>query len=155
VIVSPDTPIVLQPGATEADMEIQTFYIAMEVQQQGPGNYTTVTSCVSQFSPSDGRFPFQMRLPYLMLLRRASKVYQETIHLKFNLINQDGQSVGKPSNTRATGNFPAGHKFLALAGHILFSFPAPGDYRLDITADEATSASLYSYDLEIGPGPQP
>lgn len=135
-------------------MEIQTFFLAMEVQHQAPGDYTTITSCVSQFSPSNGRFPFQIRLPYLMLLRRASKQGEETISLKFNLINADGQNMGKPANTRATGQFPAGHKFLALAGHILFAFPAPGDYRLDITADEEMSASLYSYDLEIGPRPQ-
>lgn len=135
-------------------MEIQTFYLAMEIQEKAPGNYTTMTSCISQFSPSNGQFPFQMRLPYLMLLRRASKGPQETITLKFNLINQDGQSVGKPTNAKATGNFPRGHKFLALSGHIFFSFPDPGDYRLDITADEETSANLYSYDIEIGPGPQ-
>jgi len=137
----------------ETAVEIQTFYLAMEIQQQAPGNYTTITSCVSQFSPGDGRFPFQMRLPYLLLLRRASKANAETITLKFNLINQDGQSVGKPNNAKAAGQFPAGHKFLALSGHILFSFPGPGDYRLDITADEETLSNLYSYDLEIGPGP--
>jgi hypothetical protein len=135
-------------------MEIQTFLLAMEVQQHGPGNFTTVTSCVNQFSPSDGRFPFQMRLPYLMLLRRGSKGLGETIRLKFNLINPDGQGVGAPVNVMATGHFPAGHKFLALAGQILFAFPAPGDYRLDITTADQMSDQLYSYDLEIGPGPQ-
>lgn len=135
-------------------MEIQTFYLAMEIQENAPGNYTTMTSCVSHFSPGDGRFPCQVRLPYLMLLRRARKDLAETVTLRFNLINQDGRSVGKPSNAQASGRFPAGHKFLALSGHILFAFPAPGDYRLDITANEETSSHLYSYDLEIGPGPR-
>jgi hypothetical protein len=135
-------------------VEIQTFFLAMEVQQHGPGNYTTVTSCVNQFSPSDGKFPFQMRLPYLMLLRRGSKGPGETIRLKFNLIDPDGQGAGAPSNLKATGHFPAGHKFLALAGQVLFAFPTPGDYRLDITTDAEMSANLYSYDLEIGPGPR-
>ncbi len=133
-------------------MEIQTFLLAMEIHEEGPGNYTTVTSCISHFSPADGRFPCQVRFPYLMLLRRASNGSDETVTLKFNLINQDGQSVGKPCNARASGRFPAGHKFLALSGHILFLFPGPGDYRLDITADEETSAHLFSYDIEIGPG---
>lgn len=134
-------------------MEIQTFYLAMEIQEDAPGNYTTITSCVCHFSPADGRFPCQVRFPYLMLLRRASKGSEETVTLKFNLINQDGRSVGKPRNAQASGRFPAGHKFLALSGHILFSFPAPGDYRLDITANEETSSHLYCYDLEIGSGP--
>jgi hypothetical protein len=136
-------------------MEIQTFYLAMEIQEQGAGNYTTITSCVSHFTPADGKFPCQVRFPYLMLLRRASKGPQQPVTLKFNLINQDGQSVGKPSQVKATGLFPAGKKFLALSGHILFLFPAPGDYRLDITADEETSGHLYCYDIEIGPGPAP
>jgi hypothetical protein len=135
-------------------MEIQSFYLAMEIEETAPGNYTTMTSCVSQFSPGNGEFPFDMRLPYLMLLRRASKGPRQTISLKFNLIDQDGQSVGKPCNAKASGRFPASHKFLALSGHIFFSFPGPGGYRLDITADEDTSANLYSYDIEIGPGPQ-
>jgi len=135
-------------------VEIQTFILAMEITQRGPGNYTAVTAGVSHFSPPDGSFPLQVRLPYLMLLRRARKAAEETISLKFNLIDEDGQDVGSPSNAQATGQFPAGHKFLALAGQILFEFPAPGDYRLDITADEDISANLYSYDLEIGPGPQ-
>jgi hypothetical protein len=141
------------PDGKEAGVEIQTFFLAMEIQQKGPGNYTAITACVNQFAPPDGRFPLQMRLPYLMLLRRASKGAGETIDLKFNLIDADGHSVGAPSNAKATGRFPAGHKYLALAGHILFAFPEPGSYRLDITADEDVSASLYSYDLEIGPGP--
>lgn len=135
-------------------MEIQTFFLAMEVQQHAPGNYTAVTSCVNQFSPPDGKFPLQTRLPYLMLLRRASMEFEESLSLKFNLIDPDGQGTGSPSNTRATVRFPAGHKFLLLAGQILFSFPEPGEYRLDITADEETSGHLYSYDIEIGPGPQ-
>jgi len=141
-------------SGTEAAVEIQTFFLAMEVQQHAPGNYTAVTSCVNQFSPPDGRFPLNTRLPYLMLLRRSSKATEETLSLKFNLIDPDGQGAGSPSNTRATIQFPEGHKFLLLAGQILFSFPAPGDYRLDITADEETSAHLFSYDIEIGPGPQ-
>jgi hypothetical protein len=135
-------------------MEIQSFFLAMEIQQRSPGNYTAVTPCVTSFAPPDGAFPFQARLPYLLLLRRARKTTDDTVDLKFNLIDPDGQSTGQPANARATGTFPAGHKSLILAGHILFSFPAPGDYRLDITVNEDVSANLYSYDLEIGPGPQ-
>jgi hypothetical protein len=135
-------------------VEIQSFFLAMEVQQHGPGNYSAITACVNQFSPPDGQFPLQTRLPYLMLLRRSNHAADETLSLKFNLIDPDGRDVGSPSNSRASVEFPAGHKFLLLAGQILFAFPAPGEYRLDITADEETSASLYSYDLEIGPGPE-
>jgi hypothetical protein len=136
-------------------VEIQTFLLAMEVRQRGPGDYTAVTACVSQFAPRDGGFPFRVRLPYLMLLRRPSTEAGEAITLRFDLIDEDGRRRGSPSGVRAAGAFPAGHKCLLLAGHIAFVFPAPGCYRLDITADEDVSSRLYSYDLEIGTGPAP
>jgi hypothetical protein len=134
-------------------MEIQSFFLAMEVQNHGPGNYTAVTACLSRFSPPDGVWPLRVRLPYLMLLHRSSRDAGETFTLRFNLIDPDGHQVGSPSNTQAVGSFPDGHKCLLLAGHILFAFPAPGDYRLDITADEEGTGHLYSYDIEVGPGP--
>jgi hypothetical protein len=133
-------------------MEIQTFFLALEVRQHGPGSYTAVTPCVSQFSPPDGEFPLRARLPYLMLLRRSSPETGENLTLRFNLIDEDGHPVGAPSDVTAAGSFPDGHKCLLLAGHIAFEFPSPGCYRLDITADEEVSAHLYSYDLDIGPG---
>jgi hypothetical protein len=134
-------------------VEIQTFLLALEVRQHGPGDYTAVTACVSRFAPPDGEFPLRVRLPYLMLLRRSSGAAEETITLRFNLIDEDGRPAGAPADVRAAGSFPAGHKTLLLAGHILFEFPAAGCYRLDVTADEEVSAQLYSYDLEIGAGP--
>ncbi|HWG42960.1 MAG TPA: hypothetical protein VN688_09255 [Gemmataceae bacterium] len=133
-------------------MEIQTFFLALEVRQRGPGDYTAVTACISQFSPPDGEFPLQVRLPYLMLLRRSSQEQTETFTLRFDLIDEDGRLIGAPSNVQASGSFPADHKSLLLSGHIFFVFPLPGCYRLDITADEEVSAHLYSYDLEIGAG---
>jgi hypothetical protein len=134
-------------------MEIQTFLLAMEVRQRGPGDYTAVTACVSQFAPPDGAFPFHARLPYLMLLRRPSTEVGEEISLRFTLIDEDGRRAGAPSGVKAAGAFPAGHKCLLLAGHIAFVFPSPGCYRLDITAGEDGSSHLCSYDLEIGTGP--
>jgi hypothetical protein len=90
-----------------------------------------------------------------MLLRRASGADDDRITLRFNLIDEDGRSAGKPANVRATGRFAAGARTLLLAGRIRFLFPGPGDYRLDITADEGGSGSLYAYDIEIGAGPAP
>jgi hypothetical protein len=136
----------------EAVMEIQSFFLALEVQNHGPGNYTAVTACVSQFAPPDGVFPLEARLPYLLLLHRPSADVGETFTLRFNLIDEDGRQVGSPADAQARGAFPAGRKCLLLAGHILFAFPAPGEYRLDITADEEGAGHLYSYNLEIGPG---
>jgi hypothetical protein len=138
----------------EAVLEIQSFFLALEVQNHGPGSYTAVTACVSQFSPPDGVFPLSVRLPYLMLLHRPSADAGETFTLRFNLIDEDGRPVGSPANVQARGTFPAGSKCLLLAGQILFTFPAPGEYRLDITADEEGAGHLYSYNLEIGPGPR-
>ncbi len=124
----------------------------MEIQRRGPGDFVAVTPCVNHFSPPDGDFPLEVRLPYLMLVRRASGTAGEPIRLKFNLIDADGKSAGQPANVQATGRFAPGERTLLLAGHVVFSFPAPGDYRLDVTAD-AEAPSLYSYDIEIGPGP--
>jgi hypothetical protein len=140
------------PPEPEAAIEVQTFFLAMEIQRRGPGDFVAVTPCVNHFSPPDGEFPLEVRLPYLMLVRRASGMGEDSIRLKFNLIDEDGRSAGKPSNVQATGRFASGEKTLLLAGHIVFSFPGPGDYRLDITADHEESATLYSYDIEIGPG---
>jgi hypothetical protein len=89
-----------------------------------------------------------------MLVRRASPTADDRITLRFNLIDEDGRSAGEPSAVRATGRFPPGDRTLLLAGQIRFSFPAPGDYRLDVTADEETSATLFAYDIEVGPGPE-
>ncbi len=124
----------------------------MEIQRRGPGDFVAVTPCVNHFSPPDGEFPLAVRLPYLMLVRRASRTGEDSIRLEFNLIDEDGRNAGKPSNVQATGRFSPGEKTLLLAGHVVFSFPAPGDYRLDITADREESATLYSYDIEVGPG---
>jgi hypothetical protein len=125
----------------------------MEIGRRGPGDFVATTPCVNHFSPPDGAFPLDVRLPYLMLVRRASGAVDDRIALKFNLIDEDGRNAGQPSNVRATGRFASGDRTLLLAGQILFSFPGPGDYRLDITADEEGSASLCSYDIEIGTGP--
>jgi hypothetical protein len=137
----------------EAVIEIQTFFLAMEVQRRGPGDFVATMPCVNHFSPPDGAFPLEVRLPYLMLVRRATGRTDDRIALKFNLIDPDGRNVGKPSNVRVTGKFPHSQKTFLLAGHVVFSFPGPGDYRLDITADQDQAASLYSYDIEIGTGP--
>lgn len=131
-------------------MEIQTFFLAMQLQKQGPGDFTAVTPCVSSFTPPDGVFPFNVRLPYLLLLRRPSVEAGDEITLRFNLIDEDGRQVGSPSNVEAAGRFPGGHRNLLLAGQIAFTFPAAGDYRLDITAD---GDQLHGYNLEIGARP--
>jgi hypothetical protein len=146
--------LLIPPGPTEDAVEVQTFFLALEVQRRGRGDYTAITPCVSQFAPPDGRFPFDARLPYLLLLRRASRGAEQPVALRFNLIDEDGRPAGKPADFRATGHFPAGHGWLLLSGHILFSFPEPGEYRLDITADDL-AGDLYSYEIEIGTGPSP
>jgi hypothetical protein len=125
----------------------------MEIQRHGPGSFTAVTPCVSQFAPAGG-FPLEVRLPYLLLVRRSSSTGDDEVRLRFNLIDEDGRDAGQPSQVRVAGTFPPGQRVLLLAGQILFSFPRPGDYRLDITAGEETSASLFAYDIEIGAGPE-
>lgn len=92
-------------------------------------------------------------MPYFMLLRRANRDGEEKFMLRFNLVDLDGRSCGSPQNISASGAFPSGFKFMTLVGRIQFSFPAMGDYRLDITADEHELPSTYHYDIEITPKP--
>jgi hypothetical protein len=90
-----------------------------------------------------------------MLVRRASETTDDRIALRFNLIDEDGRAAGQPADAHAAGKFAAGERTLLLAGRILFQFPAPGDYRLDITADQDGSATLFTYDIEIATGAGP
>jgi hypothetical protein len=44
--------------------------------------------------------------------------------------------------------FPASERFLQFTGTVPLELPAPGDYRLDITADEEGRPFVYAYNIE-------
>ena len=131
-------------------MEIQSFLLCKELRKVGSGNeYAANLICLHSFFSLDGTYPLEFSMPYYMLLRRNNREGNNTVSLKFNLIDEDGNKVGEPRDIKAIGDFPDGHIFMSLHGTIKFSFPQIGDYRLDITADEETLPSLYQYNIEI------
>lgn len=134
------------------DLEIQTFLLAGSIQRDGEadgfnGRNIVMTTCY----PADGIFPYREQLPCLMLLRRAVRGEEERFTLRMNVIDDEGESAGQATLEDV---FPAGEKFLTLFGPIECEFPAPGDYRIDIMADEDKSATVYSYDLEVTNPPE-
>jgi hypothetical protein len=84
-----------------------------------------------------------------MLLRRYSRIGNEPISLRFNLVNENGINCGKPNNIFVTGEFPDGSMYWTITGNIFFSFPNKGDYRLDIISDEEKLPFIYNYNIEI------
>jgi len=98
------------------------------------------------------------KLPYFMLLRRDHRAYDEKFSLRFDLVDEDGLPAGEPAGFKHTAVFPTGARFFWFYGEIKFVFPAPGDYRLDITADEEGNPFVYAYNIEAtedgGNGPE-
>lgn len=130
-------------------MEIQSFILAREIKKSDNNEYDASVIGAHNFFPRDGKYPLKFALPFYMLLRRGHEAHEEEITLRFDLIDSDGRSAGSPDNFRAKTMFPANHKFMTLTGTMEFNFPCPGDYRLDITADEDKLPSVYHYNIQI------
>jgi hypothetical protein len=88
-------------------------------------------------------------LPALLLLRRESSIGDTPFRLRFNLVDEDGHSAGLPHNWLTEGVFPEGKWIYRLLANITFEFPAPGNYRLDITPDEGLAGEVYHYNITI------
>lgn len=135
-------------------MEIQTFMLCKQIRKTGPGSeYDASMIGLHSFYSLDGLFPLTFDMPYFMLLRRPDRGAEKDSSLTFNLVDMSGITIGEPQNVKAVGKFPSGFIFMVLTGRISFAFPRIGDYRLDITADEETSPSVYHYTIEITPPP--
>lgn len=131
-------------------MEIQTFLLCKSIMPGAAhGEFNGHLMGLHSFYSLDGVFPLTFDFPYFMLLRRESRGGEQIYSLNFNLIGNDGFSAGEPGNSFSKGIFPAGFRFMHLLGKIHFSFPQPGDYRLDITADEESAPFTFQYNIEI------
>lgn len=130
-------------------VEIQSFILCSGIGASGPdgmvnGHWLGIHSVF----PTQSGYPFEFTLPYFMLLRRNHRNYDEQFSLRFDLVNEDGQPVGLPKEFRHEGVFPSGKRFYQFHGSIKFIVPKPGDYRLDITADEEGNPFVYAYNIE-------
>jgi len=134
-------------------MEIQTFFLAHSISEMFPGNGNILSGthiALDGFFPiNDCPFPVGAQVPFLMVLRRQNKDTDEPITFRLCLVDVDGRPIGSPNNLVVEGVFPKGKKLWKLRGIIPFNFPKPGDYRLDITADENKIPSMYSYCIEV------
>lgn len=134
-------------------MEIQTFLLAASIEEMIPGNPHILNGkhiALHGFFPNPGcKFPLEAPLQFLMVLRRQNRDADEPLTLRFNLVDMDGRPVGRPRNIGIEGVFPKGMKLWKLRGMFSFMFPGPGDYRLDIIADENIIPSMYSYCIEV------
>jgi hypothetical protein len=130
-------------------MEIQSFILCKEIKESGTGTLLDGRWLgIHQLFPVDSGYPLHGTLPFFMLLRRDHRAYEENFSLRFDLVDQDGRPAGQPAGFKHTSVFPAGERFFHFCGDISFIIPAPGDYRLDITADEEGSPFVYAYNIE-------
>jgi hypothetical protein len=106
------------------------------------------------FFPTGSGYPLEFTMPYFMLLRRDHRAYDEQFSLRFDLVNEDGLPVGEPRGFKHQAEFPTGKRFFQYSGSIKFIIPAPGDYRLDITADEEGNPFVYAYNIEATDKPE-
>lgn len=135
-------------------MEIQTFLLAASINEMYPGNGNILNGthiAADSFFPNNGQFPTEEQIPFLMVLRRQNPDADEPITIRFTLVDADGRPTGRPRDLVVEGVFPKGMKHWKWRGMIPFMFPGPGDYRLDITADENKIPSMYSYCIQVVP----
>ena len=140
-------------------MEIQSFILCKEIKDSGTG--TMLDGCwlgIHQLFPVKNGYPLHGELPFFMLLRRDHRAYDEQFSFRFDLVDEDGLPVGEPAGFKHEAVFPSGERFFQFQGNIKFLIPAPGDYRLDITADEEGRPFVYAYNIEAtedrGNGPE-
>jgi hypothetical protein len=131
-------------------MEIQTFFLATKVIRRGPHRFDVEQAGLHTLEfPPESSFPLHIVFPALMVLRREIASTEAPFSLLFDLVDEDGRSVGQPHRLRVGGVFPAGPRYFHFPTQIAFLFPGPNSYRLDITADEGLTGSVYCYGIEI------
>ena len=133
-------------------MEIQSFVLCMGITPTDAGRvrmFDGRAMGVRSFFPLPGnKYPLHFPMPFFILLRRGHRDYDEQCSLRFDLVDQDGRPVGAPKGEKFNTIFPSGQKFLHFNGTVPLELPAPGDYRLDITADEEGRPFVYAYNIE-------
>ena len=134
-------------------MEIQTFFLAEEITRLSAGRHDVrlAVASVMSYTP-ETRFPVCFTLPALIVLRRENICGPTAVHLRFDLVDEDGRSAGRPRRWPVQSAFADGNRFLYIMAKIAFDFPKPGRYRLDITSQDELDGPLYHYAIDLVPG---
>jgi hypothetical protein len=129
-------------------MEIQSFILCRQITQV-KNEFNALGIGLFSFFSLDGLFPLEFKMPFHILVRRDDRSTEQFTTLRFNLIDSDGLPAGEPDGETCERTFKVGEMFMHMEGEIGFSFPKPGDYRLDITINEAVNPATYQYNIEI------
>lgn len=136
-------------------MEIQTFFLAEQITRISVGHHDVRQAGVSVMSCTpEVQFPTTFTLPALIVLRRENIRGEAPVHLRFDLVDEDGKSAGRPRRWPIQSIFADGSRLHYIMAKIAFEFPKPGFYRLDITSDELDGIS-YSYSIDVVPREEP
>jgi hypothetical protein len=131
-------------------MEIQTFLLGELITRAERNRFDVQNAGLHSLGfPPESSFPVQLMIPALMVLRREIASDQAPFSLQFDLVDEDGRSIGQPRRILCRGVFPAGNRFFFFPTQIKFEFPGPGRFRLDITADEGLTGGLFSYGIDV------
>lgn len=131
-------------------MEIQTFFLAEQITQVHGNRHDVRHAAAAYFEvPPDTPFPVRFTIPSLVQLRRESTFGDAPFRLRFDLVDEDGQLVGRPRHFLVNGLFPEGPRFFSIVAMIDLEFPNPGRYRLDVALDEELTEDLFSYNIDI------
>jgi hypothetical protein len=137
-------------------MQIQTFFLAEQITRLSPGRWDVrrAAVCIMECS-ADTRFPYQLTLPALAVLRRENTDGELPVQLCFELVDEDGRPAGLPRRWLTQSVFADRNRFLYVTGNITFEFPGQGRYRLDITTDDELDESVYHYAIDMIPREKP
>jgi hypothetical protein len=80
-------------------MEIQSFILCKEVTCAGVGNMSNgrLLGITTVFPIGAQYYPLEFDMEFYMLLRRDHSTYDENFSLRFDLVDQDGNSTGQPT----------------------------------------------------------
>jgi len=129
-------------------MEIQTFILAGTIRYcERHRNYTATQLSACSFAPEDAKFPFCLTVNWLLVLAQTNRYASEPVTLRFHTVDSNNNKIAGPAG-ELIGSFAYGQKFQTKQGEADFTFPSPGDYRIDFFTGDSI-APVYAYHIEV------